>query len=285
MAPKDNLFYAKKTLNINGNLFDVSTPKIMGILNVTSDSFYDGGKFLQDKQLQAQAEKLLTEGADIIDIGGYSSRPGADHIDQGVEVERVLKGIKAVQAVAVNTPISIDTFRSEVAQIVIDAGAGMINDISGGSLDKNMFRTIAKNNVSYIMMHMKGNPQNMTNYANYENILTEIVNYFAKKLKELSQFGIKDVIIDVGFGFSKTVPQNYKLVSHLECLRLLESPMLVGISRKSMIYKILKTSPENALNGTSILNAISLLKGANILRVHDVKEAKEAITLIDQIEF
>lgn len=255
----------------------------MGILNVTDDSFYDGGKFINEKEISLQVEKLILDGADIIDVGGYSSRPGALHIEEELETERVLKGIHGIRKIAKDIPISVDTFRSEVARKSIDAGAGIVNDISGGGMDKKMFQTISEYNVSFIMMHLVGTPQSMTKNVSYENILEEIVDYFSKKLRELTQIGIKDVIIDVGFGFSKTTLQNYILLKNLKRFRILNSPLLVGISRKSMIYKILKTNPESALNGTSVLNTISLLKGASILRVHDVKEAKEVINLINLI--
>ena len=284
MASKDKVFYSKNTLNINGNLIDLSSPKIMGILNVTSDSFYDGGKFLTEKEISIHVEKMISEGVDIIDVGGYSSRPGAKDINEEEETEQVLKGIKSIKNVSGDIPISVDTFRANVARKSIDSGAGMINDISGGNLDKKMFQLISEYNVPYILMHMVGTPQNMAYNVNYNNILIEIVNYFSKKLKELTHFGIKDVIIDVGFGFSKTTLQNYVLLRHLKCLHMLNAPLLVGISRKSMIYKVLETSPEKALNGTTALHAISLLKGANILRAHDVKEAKEAVNLINLVK-
>ncbi|MCG8307980.1 MAG: dihydropteroate synthase [Cytophagales bacterium] len=283
MAAKDKVFYPKNTLNINGNLIDLSSPKIMGILNVTDDSFYDGGKFLTQKQISRQAEKILEDGADMIDIGGYSSRPGADNISKELETKRVLLGIKSIREVSENTVVSVDTFRSEIAKRAIEAGAGMVNDISGGSLDKKMFQTISHYNVSYILMHMVGTPQNMALNTHYDDMPSDLLNYFIKKLKELTLFGIKDVIIDVGFGFSKTTLQNYQLLSYLEFFRILNIPILVGISRKSMIYKILKINPEDALNGTSVLNSVSLLKGAHILRVHDVKEAKEVINLVSLI--
>ena len=255
----------------------------MGILNVTDDSFYDGGKFLNEKEISIQTEKLILEGADIIDIGGYSSRPGSKHIDEKLEIGRVLKGINIVRTVSKDIPISVDTFRSNVVEKAIEAGAGLINDISGGNLDKKMFQTISKYNVPYILMHLVGTPQNMIKNVLYDNIKVEILKYFNKKLLELTHFGIKDVIIDVGFGFSKTTPQNYNLLRHLECFRFLNVPILVGISRKSMIYSVLKSNPFEALNGTSVLNSISLLKGASILRVHDVKEAKEVMDLIKLI--
>lgn len=255
----------------------------MGILNVTEDSFYDGGNFMNEKEISLQVEKLILDGADIIDVGGYSSRPGALHIDEALETVRVLKGIQAIRKVSKEIPISVDTFRSEVARKSIEAGAGIVNDISGGNLDKKMFQTISNYNVSFIMMHMIGTPQSMTKNVSYNNILNEMADYFSKKLKELTQIGIKDVIIDVGFGFSKTTLQNYILLNNLKCFQILNSPLLVGISRKSMIYKVLKNTPDAALNGTSVLNAISLLKGASILRVHDAKEAKEVINLINLI--
>ena len=283
MASKDKVFYSKNTLNINGNLLDLSSPKIMGILNVTDDSFYDGGKYLKENEIFLQTEALISDGADIIDVGGYSSRPGAKHIDEELETERVLLGINIIRNISKDIPISVDTFRANVARKAIEAGAGLVNDISGGNLDKKMIQTISDYNVSYIVMHLVGTPQNMTKNVVYENILIEMINYFIKKLKKLTQFGIKDVIIDVGFGFSKTTPQNYTLLSNLECFRFLNAPLLIGISRKSMVYKVLKNSPEEALNGTSVLHAISLLKGAGIIRAHDVKEAKEVINLINLI--
>ena len=283
MASKDKVFYSKNTLNINGNLLDLSSPKIMGILNVTDDSFYDGGKYLNENEIFLQAETLISDGADIIDVGGYSSRPGAKHINEELETERVLRGINIIRNVSKDIAVSVDTFRANVARKAIEAGAGLVNDISGGNLDKKMIQTISDYNVSYIVMHLVGTPQNMTKNVVYENILIEMINYFSKKLKKLTQFGIKDVIIDVGFGFSKTTPQNYTLLSNLECFRFLNSPLLIGISRKSMVYKVLKISPEEALNGTSVLHAISLLKGAGIIRAHDVKEAKEVINLINLI--
>ena len=283
MASKDKAFYSKNTLNLNGNLVELSFPKIMGILNVTEDSFYDGSKFTNDYEISRQVEKMINEGADIIDIGGYSSRPGANDIDENTEMERVLRGIKSVKEISGDIPISVDTFRSTVASKSLEAGASMINDISGGNLDGKMFQTVHDYGAPYVLMHMVGTPQNMSSKTAYENLLVEMLNFFSKKLQDLTQFGIKDVIIDVGFGFSKTTPQNYDLLASLELFQILNSPLLVGISRKSMIYKELKTNPENALNGTSVLNTISLLKGANILRVHDVKEAKEVLKLVNLI--
>jgi dihydropteroate synthase len=253
-------------------------------LNVTDDSFYDGNRYTDEHAISKQAEKMIGEGADIIDIGGYSSRPGAKDIGEDIELKRVLKGIKAVQSVSTEIPISVDTFRSAVARSSVEEGAAMINDISGGNLDSRMFRTVCECGVPYILMHMVGSPQNMTSNAVYDNLLTEMLDYFSKKLQELTQIGIKDVIIDVGFGFSKTFAQNYDLLASLELFKVLNAPLLVGISRKSMIYRSLKINPENALNGTTAINTFSLLKGASIIRVHDVKEAKEVIDLIINID-
>jgi len=261
----------------------LSVPKIMGILNITDDSFYDGGRFLNEKEIYLQAEKLIKEGVDIIDIGAYSSRPGAMDISEELEVERLKLGLKVVKSISENIPISVDTFRASVARKAIEHGGDIINDISGGNLDEEMFKTVSELNVPYIVMHMVGNPQNMSQNTYYDHLLMDMFNYFSKKLKQLTQFGIKDVIIDVGFGFSKTIPQNYTLMNNLGCFQMLNAPLLVGISRKSMIYNVLETSAEKALNGTSVLNAISILKGAKILRVHDVKIAKEVITLTNLI--
>lgn len=256
----------------------------MGILNITDDSFYDGGRFVNDKEIYVQTEKLIEDGADIIDLGGYSSRPGAKHISVELEIERVKMGLRIVRSISKNIPVSVDTFRSSVARNAVECGADIINDISGGNLDDNMFKTISELKVPYVLMHMVGNPQNMDQNTSYDHFMVDIINYFSKKLKQLTQIGIKDVIIDVGFGFSKTIPQNYTLLSNLACFQMLNTPLLVGISRKSMIYKLLESTADNALNGTSVLNAISIIKGAKILRVHDVKFAKEVITLTNMIE-
>jgi len=283
LASKDKAFYSKKTLNLNGKVHDLTTPKIMGILNVTEDSFFDGGRYLDKKSIISKVENMLNEGADIIDIGGYSSRPGASHIRESLEFERVQLGIEATREISKSIPISVDTFRSGIAKKCLDLGANMVNDISGGEIDKNMFELISEYKVPYIIMHMVGSPDNMMGNTQYDDLLEDILNYFAKKLRQLTQFGIKDVIIDVGFGFSKTLIQNHELLHHLDLIKILNVPILVGISRKSMIYKALNTSPENTLNGTTVLNTLATLKGANILRVHDVKEAKELINLVKLI--
>ena len=280
MASKDKAFYSKNTLNLNGNLLEVSIPKIMGILNVTDDSFYDGKRFLDEHEISKQVEKLINDGADIIDIGGYSSRPGAIDIDERTELKRVLKGISSTRDVSKQIPISVDTFRSNVARESIESGAAMINDISGGNIDSQMFKMIAEYQVSYVLMHMIGNPQSMFTNVVYDDLIGDMLDYLSKKLQELTHFGIKDVIIDVGFGFSKTALENYELLSALELIGVLNTPLMVGLSRKSMIYKVLKTDPEHALNGTSVLHTISLLSGVDILRVHDAREAKEVIDLV-----
>jgi dihydropteroate synthase len=267
------------TININGTLLDLSTPKIMGILNITPDSFYDGGVFNSDKKILNQVEKMISEGADMIDIGGYSSRPGANEVNIDDEIGRVIPAIELIKNKFGDTIISIDTFRSKVAKKAINAGASIINDISSGDLDSEMFNCVAKLKVPYIMMHMKGTPNNMQKNPEYENVIVEIVKNLSNKLFLAKKAGIIDVIIDPGFGFGKTATHNYSILKNLSFFKELGCPILVGISRKSMIYKLLDKNPENALNGTTCLNTISIINGAKILRVHDVKEAKEVITL------
>ena len=267
------------TININGTLLDLSTPKIMGILNITPDSFYDGGVFNSDKKILNQVEKMISEGADMIDIGGYSSRPGANEVNIDDEIGRVIPAIELIKNKFGDTIISIDTFRSKVAKKAINAGASIINDISSGDLDSEMFNCVAKLKVPYIMMHMKGIPNNMQKNPEYENVIVEIVKNLSNKLFLAKKAGIIDVIIDPGFGFGKTATHNYSILKNLSFFKELGCPILVGISRKSMIYKLLDKNPENALNGTTCLNTISIINGAKILRVHDVKEAKEVITL------
>lgn len=267
------------TINLNGNLMDLSTPKIMGILNVTPDSFYDGGMFDSNKKILDHVEKMLTDGADIIDVGGYSSRPGAKEVKLKDEIKRVVPTIELIKKEFNETTISVDTFRSEVALQAVNSGASIINDISGGDLDPNMFNCVAELNVPYIIMHMQGNPKNMQNNPLYENIIVEIIENLSKKVFKATEAGVIDVIIDPGFGFGKTIEHNYKILSELSFFKELDCPILVGLSRKSMIYSVLEEKPENVLNGTTCLNTVSILNGANILRVHDVKEAKEVIKL------
>jgi dihydropteroate synthase len=276
---KDTFFHKKVTLNAGGKLIDLSTPKVMGIINLTPDSFYaDSRKQGIDAALQ-QAGKMLDEGATFLDLGAYSSRPGAEDISIQQETDRLLPAVEAIVAAYPDAVLSIDTFRSQVAEAAIKAGAHIINDISGGQLDPDMFATVARLQVPYILMHMKGTPQTMNQLAEYENIFDEVFDYFASKYYQLKQLGVKDVIIDPGFGFAKKAEHSYELMRRLQEFNLLQLPILVGISRKRMIYNELGVTAEDALNGTTALNAIALTKGANILRVHDVKEAIEAMRI------
>ena len=255
----------------------------MGILNVTPNSFYDGGKFADEKSMLLQVEKMLTEGATFIDIGAYSSKPSAEYVTEEEEIERLVPIVKSVLKHFPETLISVDTFRAKVAKAGIENGACIINDIAAGSLDDNMMKTVAELQVPYIMMHMKGNPQMMQSLAQYENVTKEVLFYFSEKVAQARSLGINDLIIDPGFGFAKTLEQNFEVMNNLELFQMLDLPILVGISRKSMIYKTLDTSAEFALNGTTVLNTIALQKGSNILRVHDVKEAIECVKLHQSI--
>ncbi len=267
------------TINCKGKLIDLSSPKVMGILNITPDSFYDGGAHKNKGDILKHVEQMLNEGATFIDVGAYSSRPNADHVSEVDELKRILPVVELVLKEFPETLLSIDTFRSEVAKQCIEAGACMINDISAGQLDVNMLQTIANLHVPYIMMHMRGTPQTMQQQTNYENLVKDILFYFSERIAAASALGIVDVIIDPGFGFAKTLEQNFELLNKLELFKIIKKPLLVGVSRKSMIYKTLETSAEEALNGTSILNTVALQKEASILRVHDVKEAMECIKL------
>jgi len=279
---QSKIFSVNKTLNVRGRVLDLTEPKIMGILNVTPDSFYDGLKYTDEKSILKQIEKMVSEGADFIDVGGNSTRPGAENISEKEELARVLPAIKTISKNFPTAIISIDTFRASVARHAVEEGASIVNDISGGDLDSNMFETIAALQVPYILMHMKGTPQTMMKEAVYKNLLKEIIDYFHQKIVRLHLLGIKDIIIDPGFGFAKTVGQNFILLNNLNRFEIIEKPMLVGLSRKSMIWRTLETSPEGALNGTTALNTIALMGGASILRVHDVREAKEVIQLVQQ---
>ena len=269
-------------IKIRGNLFDLSTPKVMGILNLTPDSFYDGGKFKKITKIQNHVSKMIEDGMDILDIGGYSSKPGAKIISSKIEISRILPTLIFLKKTFPKLIISIDTFRSDVAKTCLDEGADIINDISSSELDEKMIKIISDFNCPYIMMHMRGNPQNMQKSPEYKDVVIELINYLAKKVKFARDNGIVDLVIDPGFGFGKTIQHNYQLLNNLDKFKILDSPMLVGFSRKSMIYKTLKTSAENSLNGTTCLNSIALMKGANILRVHDVKQAKECIILCEK---
>ena len=268
-----------ETINCKGQLLSLKTPKIMGILNVTPDSFYDGGKFIEKNIILQQVEKMLLAGADMLDIGGYSTRPNAENISENEELERILPPIETILQNFPDTIISVDTFRANVAKQAIKAGASIINDISGGNLDENMFPIMAEMNkfanIPYVLMHSRGTPQTMQQMTDYEDILLDLVAYFQQKIYELQHLGIKDIIIDLGFGFAKTIEQNFFLLKNLAYFDVLDKPLLVGISRKSMIYKTLETSSQNALNGTTALNMFALMNGASFLRVHDVAEAVE----------
>ncbi len=275
----------KKSLNCRGKLLSLDKPLVMGILNITPDSFYDGNRYINRDNIFRRIENILQEGADIVDIGAYSSRPGADNIAEKEELNRLIPALEIIRNNFPEAIVSVDTFRANIAKAVIENfDVEIINDISGGELDSKMVDTVAQYPVSYIAMHMRGNPQTMQNYTNYKDIVNDLIEYFARKINHLKKSGIKDLIIDPGFGFSKTLEQNYEILKKLELFQLLEHPVLVGISRKSMIYKYLGISPENSLNGTSILNTIALLKNADILRVHDVKEAVEAVKLLALIK-
>lgn len=273
-----------RSINCKGKLIELNSPRVMGIMNLTPDSFYDGGRLKNDKEILLHAEKLINEGATFIDIGGYSSRPNAEHISEKEELQRVIPVINMVIDRFPDSLISIDTFRSKVAKYAIQSGACMINDISAGNMDEKMFKTVAELQVPYIIMHMKGTPQTMQKNPTYDNIIQEIIFYFSQKIGELRSLGVNDLIIDVGFGFGKTIQQNYILLKNLSLFKGLEVPILTGVSRKSMLYKMIDATAQEALNVTTVANTIALLNGANILRVHDVKETIEAIKIINALE-
>ncbi|MCG9972897.1 dihydropteroate synthase [Christiangramia crocea] len=270
-------------INCKGNLIDLSQPKIMGIINITPDSFFSGSRSTSEKEILENTERILKEGADFIDLGAYSSRPGADDIPVEEEMKRMIPSVELILKNFPGALLSIDTFRSEVAAESIQAGAAIINDISAGKLDEQMLQVIARYQIPYIMMHMKGTPQNMKDLNQYEDLVKDILFYFSERTRAARDLGINDIIIDPGFGFAKNIEQNYELFSKLEIFRNLELPILVGISRKSMIWKKLGISANEALNGTTALNSIALMKGASILRVHDVKEAVECIKLTREL--
>ncbi|MDO6600422.1 dihydropteroate synthase [Tenacibaculum sp. 1_MG-2023] len=273
------------TINCNGTLIDLSSPKVMGILNITPDSFFDGGKYKNESDILSQTEKMLSEDATFIDIGAYSSRPGAKHISEEEELQRI---VPVIELLVKNFPeiiISVDTFRSKVAQETINSGAAIINDISGGKMDDNMFATVAKLQVPYILMHMLGTPKTMQNNPEYKDVTKEVISFFAEQINILHQLKVNDIILDVGFGFGKTIEHNFELLKNLSLFKSLDAPMLAGVSRKSMLYKTLDTTAQEALNATTSANTIALLNGAKILRVHDVKEAVEAVKIVNQISF
>jgi len=267
------------TINCNGQLIDLEIPKVMGILNVTPNSFFDGGKYGNETEILNRVEKMLSEDADFIDIGAYSSKPSAEFVSENEELERIVPVVKTILQHFPEALLSIDTFRSEVAKVCVENGAAIINDISAGNLDQKMIETVAKLQVPYIMMHMRGNPKTMQSLTQYEDIVKEMLLYFSEKIALARSFKLNDIIIDPGFGFAKTIEQNFEVFQKTELFQLLDLPILVGISRKSMIYKTLGNSPAEALNGTTVLNTLALAKGAKILRVHDVKEAVECVKL------
>lgn len=272
-----------KTINCNGLLIDLSKPKVMGIINVTPDSFYDGGKTTKQNSILHQAEKMLSEGATFLDVGGYSSRPNATDISTEEEISRVVPAIESILKQFPEVLISVDTFRSNVANETVKAGACMVNDISGGTLDPAMFSTVAKLKAPYILMHMRGTPQTMVQQTNYDDVIKEVIYFFSERVAQARQTGINDIIIDPGFGFAKTKEQSFELLQKSALLKQLDLPILTGVSRKSMIYKTLDISAKEALNGTTVLNTLALQKGTSILRVHDVKEAVECIKLTEML--
>lgn len=272
------------TINVRGKLFDLSEPQIMGILNVTPDSFYSGSRMQTEEQIAHRAQQIVHEGGSIIDLGAYSSRPGAADVSVEEETERLRMAMRVIRNIFPEIVVSIDTFRAEVARrCVEDFGADIINDISGGQLDEQMFSTVAQLNVPYILMHMRGTPQTMQQLTDYEDVTAEVLQYFGEKVDRLHGMGVKDIILDPGYGFAKTLEQNYELLSKQSVLQTLGLPILVGVSRKSMICKTLDCSPDEALNGTTVLHTLALQRGANILRVHDVRQAVEAAKLVAQI--
>lgn len=273
-----------KSINCKGQLISFEIPKVMGVLNLTPDSFYDGGKHKDEKGILLHVEKMLREGACFIDMGAYSSRPGATHISVEEEKKRLIPIIQLVLKQFPSALISVDTFRANVAKEAIETGSAMINDISAGLLDDEMLTVVAASKVPYIMMHMRGTPQTMKKLSSYENLITDVQFYFSERIQAARKLGIDDLIIDLGFGFAKNTQQNYQLLKHLSLFSVHEVPILTGVSRKSMIYKLLETTPQEALNGTSVLNTIALLNGSQLIRVHDVKEANEAIQLVQQLK-
>lgn len=265
------------TLNLRGRLLELREPQIMGILNVTPDSFYSDSRTPDEAHITDRVRQMMDEGADMIDVGGYSSRSGADDVTPEEEMDRLRRGLRIVRKLYPEVPVSVDTFRADVARMCIEEeGADIINDISGGMMDRQMFRTVARLGVPYILMHMQGTPDTMQVAPHYDSLRREVMLYFAERIDRLCQMGAKDIIVDPGFGFGKTLEHNYELMNHLEDFAVFNLPLLVGISRKSMIYKLTGGTPQSSLNGTTVLNTISLVKGAHILRVHDVKAAAEA---------
>lgn len=271
------------TINCKGRLIDLSEPQVMGIVNINDDSFYAGSRCNTEDMIMTRVQQQLNEGATFIDIGAYSTRPGCADVPPEVEMERIALAMKVINGNFPDAIVSVDTFRADVARYAVEqCGVSIINDISGGTLDERMFATVADLHVPYIMMHIKGTPQTMQQYCHYDNMMDEIIKYFAERVERLKLLGVNDVIIDPGFGFAKDLEQNYELMQRLDEFKVFGLPILVGISRKSMIYRLLGGAPDNALNGTTVLNTIALTKGANILRVHDVQPAMEAIRICEK---
>lgn len=273
------------TINCKGKLVDLSTPQVMGVLNVTPDSFYAGSRMQTAEEIASRARRILDEGGSIIDVGAYSSRPNAEHISAEVEKERLRNGLEIIRRNHPDAVISVDTFRADIAEWCVEEyGVDIINDIAAGQMDERMFTTVARLGVPYIMMHMQGTPQSMQQHPHYENLEREVFLYFAERIQQLRDLGARDLILDPGFGFGKTLEQNYELVERMDDFRIFDLPVLVGISRKSMIYKLLGCTPQEALNGTMVLNTVALMKGANILRVHDVAQAVEAVRITGMLQ-
>lgn len=281
---ENNPFQCNFTINLMGELMDLSTPRVMGILNLTPDSFYDGGQHQEKDAYLFQVERMLSEGADLIDIGAVSSKPGADIVDEKEERKRLMPALKKIVLSFPEAKISIDTFRSKIAAEALNEGASMINDISAGSFDSNMFSIIAKYNCPYVLMHMQGEPQNMQENPTYDDVVKEVFAFFTEKIESLHTSGVKDILLDLGFGFGKTLDHNYQLLNELDYFIHLKYPVLAGLSRKSMIQKTLNTSAYSSINGTTAAHTIALMKGVKILRVHDVLEAKQAIDIVEMCQ-
>lgn len=274
-----------KQINLNGILTDLSVPQVMGILNVTPDSFYAGSRKQTEAEIAARACEILEQGGSIIDVGAYSSRPNATHISEEEEMERLRRGLQIIGKECPGAVVSVDTFRADVARMCVEEyGVAMINDIAAGEMDERMFPMAARLGVPYIIMHMQGTPQNMQQQPHYENVVKEVICYFARKVQQLRELGVKDIIVDPGFGFGKTLEHNYQLLDHLDDFSVLGQPLLVGVSRKSMIYRLLGGGPEDALNGTTAVHTVALMKGADILRVHDVREACQAVAVLEAMK-
>lgn len=281
MAAQDTFFYKNTSLRCGDKLLDLSSPGVMGILNVTPDSFFDGGKYMEEDKLLQHAAGMIREGAAIIDIGAASTRPGSEDIGEAEELKRLLPAIRLVRSNFPGAVISADTYRAAVAEKAVDAGADIINDVSGGTMDEKMFETVGRLKVPYVLMHIKGTPENMQLDPQYEDVTREVKEYFVERIEKLKELGVEQVILDPGFGFGKTVEHNYRLLKDMQLFADMGYPVLAGVSRKSMINKVLRTKPENALNGTTAVNTIALLNGANILRVHDVREAVQAVKIVE----